>query len=85
MSCSKRGEQEGGLSPSLAQSDALYLSHYCPLLAHSLSLLYAIPGSHLQDNMNENIHQSYCVMCEQHSMCVLRVRGERVVGKEEGA
>lgn len=73
---------KGGLSPLLALSDALYLSHYCPLLAFPLSLLfsllYTIPGSHLQDNMNENIHQCYCVICERHSVCAERERRREV-------
>lgn len=88
MSCSKRGKWVWGgvLSPLLALSDALYLSHYCPLHASPpppAPLLYTIPGSHLQDNMNENIHQCYCVICEQHTVCVCRGRdGEKRVEEE---
>ena len=84
MSCSKGregGKGGGSLSPSLALSDALYLYHYCPLLAFPLSLLYANPGSHLQDNMNENIHQCYCVICKQHSVSV---SAGREAGREGG-
>ena len=73
MSCSKwtegefiahTGSEWGIISLSLLPS-----SHFSPCPSFSSLLLYTIPGSHLQDNMNENIHQCYCVICEQRRVC----------------